>query len=265
VTMRPIVVCAALALTVCVACSRRPEPAERPTGPTASSPASGKAVATAGTSPLPAGELVNATVLEVRDASQYTYVRAKSPSGELWAAAPRFKVAPGDTVSISLDQPMTNFHSQALNRDFPVIYFVSRLDGARDASVPVPALAAAHGSGPRSSTATPQTADPPLNPTKDATSVENIWKRRDALNGKAVTVRGKVVKFNGGILGVNWLHLQDGTGSAAERTNDITVTTEDDATVGDVITVTGVVGLNKDLGSGYSYPVIIEHARIMPR
>jgi hypothetical protein len=33
-----------------------------------------------------------------------------------------------------------------------------------------------------------------------------------------------------------------------------------DARVGDVITVTGVVAIDKDLGSGYMYPVIIEHA-----
>ena len=95
-----------------------------------------------------------------------------------------------------------------------------------------------------------------------ATTIETVWKTRTTLVGKTVTVRGKVVKFNGGILGVNWIHIQDGTGSEADRTNDITVTSDAPAKVGETITATGIVGINKDLGSGYSYPVIIEKATI---
>ncbi len=95
-----------------------------------------------------------------------------------------------------------------------------------------------------------------------ATPIETIWKTRTALVGKTVSVRGKVVKFNGGILGVNWIHVQDGTGKEADHTNDITVTSDADAKVGETITATGVVGINKDLGSGYNYPVIIEKATI---
>ncbi|HZT78366.1 MAG TPA: hypothetical protein VFA27_17055 [Vicinamibacterales bacterium] len=95
-----------------------------------------------------------------------------------------------------------------------------------------------------------------------ATPIETVWKTRTALAGKTVTVRGKVVKFNGGILGVNWIHVQDGTGKEAERTNDITITSDADAKIGETITATGIVGINKDLGSGYNYPVIIEKAKI---
>lgn len=94
------------------------------------------------------------------------------------------------------------------------------------------------------------------------TPIATVWKTRATLAGKTVTVRGKVVKFNGGILGVNWIHIQDGSGSEAEHTNDITITSDGGAKVGETITATGVVGINKDLGSGYNYPVIIEKATI---
>jgi hypothetical protein len=113
-----------------------------------------------------------------------------------------------------------------------------------------------------SSAAAAKETSQPIEPAKNGLTVETIWKTRDTLAGKTIVLRGRVVKFNGGILGVNWMHVQDGTGSAEARTNDITITSDADAAVGDVITVTGVVGLNKDLGSGYSYPVIIEQARI---
>jgi hypothetical protein len=77
-----------------------------------------------------------------------------------------------------------------------------------------------------------------------------------------VTVRGTVVKFNGGILDRNWLHLQDGSGKAADGTNDITVTTDAVAKVGDVVTVTGTVVLDKDFSAGYAYPLMLEKAKI---
>jgi hypothetical protein len=89
-----------------------------------------------------------------------------------------------------------------------------------------------------------------------------VWANRASLAGKAVTVSGKVVKFNGGILGRNWVHVQDGSGKAADGTNDLTLTTDATTRVGDVITVTGTVILNKDFGSGYAYKVMLESARI---
>ena len=197
------------------------------------------------------------------DASNYTYVRVKADSGELWAAASRFKAAVGDKVVISLEQPMENFHSQALNRDFPVIYFVSRIGHEGDA--PPPPMAVGHAPVQRPATAPPETVTTVIEPADGGTTVAAVWKTRTSLAGKKVTVRGTVVKYNGGILGANWIHLQDGTGDGADGSNDITVTSETDTKVGDVITVTGTVAVNKDFGAGYKYRVIIEHASIVHR
>jgi hypothetical protein len=204
--------------------------------------------------PGAAAKTATGTVLETMDASNYTYVRVKTDSGELWAAASKFKVAVGDTLTISLEQPMENFHSQSLNRDFPLIYFVSQM-GAGGAA---PAMG---GHGTQAASA-PQTVTEPIAPAKGGTTVAELWKSRKSLAGKTVVLRGKVVKYNGGILGVNWIHLQDGSGDAKDGSNDITITTDVEVQVGDVITVTGVLALDKDLGSGYFYPVIVEHATI---
>ena len=92
--------------------------------------------------------------------------------------------------------------------------------------------------------------------------IAKVWADRKSLSGKQVTVRGKVVKYNGNVMGLNWIHLQDGSGKEAEHTNDITVTSDAEAKIGETITATGVVGINKDLGSGYNYPVIVEKATI---
>lgn len=217
-----------------------------------------------------APQTVTGTVLETMNASSYTYVRVKSDNGDIWAATAQFKVAVGDRVVVPLETPMSSFHSQSLNRDFPLIYFVSRIGREGEPMPPVmpsamqPALMAGHGSAPASAPAT-QTAQPVTNvaPAAGGMTIADVWAKRKTLGGKMVAIRGKVVKFNGGILGVNWIHLQDGTGTSKDGTNDITVTSQETAKVGDVVTVTGKIALDKDLGSGYSYPVILEGATIV--
>jgi hypothetical protein len=77
-----------------------------------------------------------------------------------------------------------------------------------------------------------------------------------------VRVDGKVVKVNNGIMGRNFLHLQDGTGDASS--NDLTVTSKQTAAVGDQVTITGKVVLDRDFGSGYLYPLLVEEASIAP-
>jgi hypothetical protein len=79
-----------------------------------------------------------------------------------------------------------------------------------------------------------------------------------------VQVRGKVVKFSPQIMGKNWIHLRDGSGSASDNSNDILVTSSAQTNVGDVVTVTGTVRVDKDFGAGYVYKVLIEEATLQP-
>ena len=94
------------------------------------------------------------------------------------------------------------------------------------------------------------------------------WRRagtrgRTEMRGESVTVRGQVVKVNNGIMGRNWLHLRDGSGDAAEGTHDLTVTSDETAAIGDVVTVTGTVAVDKDFGAGYRYDLIVEDAALV--
>ena len=197
------------------------------------------------------------------NAASYTYVRLQGSNGDVWAAAPEFPVKVGDRVRVSLEMPMVNFHSASLKRDFPVLYFVTKITPA-DApdAAPPPAPAAMHGAP----AASPATLTRPMPAPAGGITIATLWADRKALAGKAVTIHGVVVKYNGGILGANWIHLQDGSGKAADGSNDITVTTADDVAVkpGDTILVSGTVALDKNIGAGYAYPVIVEHARVTP-
>jgi hypothetical protein len=96
----------------------------------------------------------------------------------------------------------------------------------------------------------------------DARTVAEIIAKGPELKDKTVVVRGKVVKLTAGVMGKNWVHIRDGTGSAADATNDVIVTTKDTTAVGEVVLVKGVVRTNVDLGSGYSYKELVEEATL---
>ncbi len=95
-----------------------------------------------------------------------------------------------------------------------------------------------------------------------AYTVGELFAKGAALNGKKVTVRGKVVKMSAGIMDRNWIHLRDGSGDPAQRTHDLVVTSQDAPAVGDVVTATGTLAKDKDFGSGYRYAVILEQATV---
>ena len=79
-----------------------------PKSPTAPAPLADQAAQTAQTATpaMPAAPMASGTVVETMDAANYTYVRVKTASGEIWAATGQFKVAVGDKVSLPLEMPM---------------------------------------------------------------------------------------------------------------------------------------------------------------
>lgn len=92
-------------------------------------------------------------------------------------------------------------------------------------------------------------------------TVAEVFAAKADLAGQQVLVRGRVVKSNPGVMGKNWLRVRDGSGG--DGTNDLTVTTTGAAPqVGDTVLVKGTVALDRDLGMGYRYEVIIEDAEV---
>ena len=163
---------------------------------------------------------------------------------------------------------MCNFHSKTLNRDFELVYFVSAFSdpsgnhSTKGNEMPVGSLPmAGHSSMARN-------AAPPIDvgqvaKAEGGKNVGEIYADKAGLSGKKITLRGKVVKFNEQIMGKNWLHVRDGSGDAAAGSNDLAVTTNAMAKVGDTVLVTGEVHVDKDFGSGYKYDVIVEDAQVV--
>jgi len=72
---------------------------------------------------------------------------------------------------------------------------------------------------------------------------------------------GVVVKSTSGVLGKTFVHLRDGSGNAKSGDHDLTVTTEQTASVGSTMLFEGTVVTDKDFGAGYSYPVLVKTPR----
>jgi ribosomal protein S17 len=217
-------------------------------------------------------------VLETTNAATYTYVLVDTGKVKNWAAAPQFGVTVGDTVTITDGRPMPGYHSKTMNRDFEVIYFTGKavVGGATGTTAGLPNLPKGHppvaGTSqagvelpkghPPIGAASRTTVDlSDIKAVKDGQTVATINTDRAKLAGRPVSVRGKVVKYNAGVMGKNWLHIRDGSGS--EGGNDLTITTATDAKVGDTVLVSGKVVIDRDFGSGYKYSVIIEDADVV--
>lgn len=192
-------------------------------------------------------------VLEKAAGGNYSYFLVKEKDNRYWIATNFMdEVEVGDTLFYSNAMEMTNFYSKSLEKEFERILFVE------DAS--------------KTPYKTPEFIHPEIGNLKDNTikidplpgglTIEQIYKDRENLNGKIITLKGKVTKFNDDILGKNWIHLQDGSGD--ENNFDLLVTSDAFVNIGDIIIVRGKVAINKDFGAGYRYDVLIEDAVILP-
>jgi len=199
---------------------------------------------------------VTGKVLEVQHTKSATYLRLQTPNGEMWAATQGPNLKKGMDVTLEEAIIMTNFHSPSLNRKFDKIVF-GRLRGtgknAPHASADLAAVHAGIGKSPPTADVNVAKASGP-----NARTIAEIVAGKEKLDGQTVLVRGQVVKYNPGILGRNWIHLRDGSGSAADKNNDVLVTSKSETKLGDVVLVKGIVRTNQDFGAGYSYPVMIE-------
>lgn len=193
----------------------------------------------------------NVLVEEKADASNYSYLKVKEKDKSYWIAVPKMDINPGEYVIFSKAMEMKNFKSDVLNKTFETILFV---DDAKKSESEDQLKT------PHQNIAAGKDATISVKPIKDGYTVEQIYNKKSSLVSKIVKVRGKVVKVNENIMGTNWVHIQDGTGT--ENTHDLLVTTSQSVKVGSTIIAEGKVVKDKDFGSGYTYSVFLENSKI---
>lgn len=202
--------------------------------------------------PIDTSSMMHAvTVDKALQASAYTYLQVNEGDQQYWIAVNKMTPAPGQTYYFSKSMEMKDFKSNDLDTVFASVFFVEDLGTSNK-----PAMASPHGEMGRKVIA--QDENIKVEPAEGGITVAELFGNKADYAGKEVTVRGKVVKVNKGIMNRNWVHIQDGTG--ADDQYDLTLTTNEDVAVGDTVTMKGTVAVDKDFGAGYFYKVIVEGA-----
>ena len=198
---------------------------------------------------------IHGKVTDVLEAAGYTYAEVDTGKEKVWAAATTTPLKVGDMVAFTTEMPMQDFHSSAMNRDFPMIYFVNRFitDDASQANAGT-VMASPHGAIKSTSITT---AIQGINKVEGGNTIAEIHADKQKLNGKTIRVRGQVTKYNANIMGRNWLHIRD-----SSTLDDLTITTANTAAINAIVVVEGKLTLDKDFGYGYVYPLIVEDASV---
>ena len=194
-------------------------------------------------------------VEEVIQASNYTYLKVSDNGAENWLAVTKQEAAAGETYYFNQALDMNNFNSKELNRTFPSIYFVQEISKQPIiGGIPTPANHKGKGNLVKAEGIS-------VAPAAGSVSIAELFAKRDNYAGKTIKMKGQVVKINNEVMGKNWIHIQDGTGTSEDF--DLTVTTLDKVAVGDIVTFEGPITLKKDFGFGYFYEVIMEDAKLV--
>ena len=190
-------------------------------------------------------------VLEKIAAGGYIYLKVLEKDKEYWMAIPGRQIEIGATYYYDDGMEMGKFESKSLNRTFDHIVFAQ---GIRDQKNTIKKDKKRSVNKGESSVANIEKAS-------NGIRIATLFENPKAYQNKQVIIKGQIVKVNNGIMGVNFMHLQDGTKGNGEY--DVTITSNDEFKIDEVVTIKGTVILNKDFGSGYVYDVLIEKAVIL--
>ena len=194
---------------------------------------------------------ITGEIVEMMESGGYLYALIDTGSEKVWAATSPVAANVGDKVKIANPLEQINFHAPSLDRTFDRIYFTDSI---------IPGEETPSGHGEVAPASEPEVTATGVDRVEGGVTVEEVFSKKDELVGTEIVIRGQVVKYNAQILGVNWLHVQDGTGEPGA--NDLTITTSATVAVGDVVVIRGNLVADKDFGAGYKYDLIVENAEV---
>ena len=202
----------------------------------------------------PSGDgAVSVKVQAVEQVANYTYLQVKGKGPAYWIAVSSTEIEVGESITYQGGMLMEDFYSKELDRTFDKVIFLDGLEGSE-----APAQMGMMPGTSRGSEVKTDRLEISLDTEEGAVSIAELYADPGAYEGKTIRVKGEVAKFNANIMERNWIHIQDGTDF--EGKYDLTVTSQEMVEVGQVVTLEGILALNRDFGYGYSYEVLLENA-----
>lgn len=211
--------------------------------------------------PLDTHEIV---VKELVNSGTYTYALVSENDSNQWIVLPRTEIDLGARYFYRGGVLLNNFESKELNRTFEKILFIDGLcDDRRKLFKKSASEKLKFGREHKHRNLnTVNLKKIKIQPKKTVggITIAELYLNRKQYTGKRVKIWGMVTKFSPDIMKKNWIHLQDGTEHAGKF--DLTLTSNAFVAPGDSIIVEGEIFIDKDLGYGYFYEVLMEDAII---
>ncbi|MDQ7085842.1 MAG: hypothetical protein Q9M36_13455 [Sulfurovum sp.] len=194
-------------------------------------------------------EIFYGTVLEIKEAMGYKYLKIQEKGQEVWIAISNAPVSLGEKIGYDKQTLMQNFSSTTLGQTFDKIYFSSQVYLHNTIKQPQSMKAFLGIDAHKAKPSPTVTATTPF-VQKDLYSTEEVHLWRKDLKDQNISIEGTVGKVSHQIMKRNWIHI-----------GELVLTTAPTSTIktGDKVIAKGSVTVDKDFGYGYFYPVLIEN------
>ena len=194
-------------------------------------------------------------VTEVLPTDKYVYMKSNDGKEEFWVAAIKQEVSVGDKFFFKGGLLKTNFESKEYNRVFDKVYLVSKL---------IPISSSTEDNNVKTNVIEKKTDEEvfhsgPIEHKDGSIKISELIKSPESFQNQKIQLTGRCVKLNANIMGRNWIHLQDGT----QDDYDLVITSDFPVPVGHIVTLSGIVSIDKDFGAGYKYDLIVENAELI--
>jgi len=252
-----------IVLILCTACNKGPKIIQSSNGPNNSDKDNGIFYEDPSiqlkTNQTVNSDLHTVVITEILTATKYVYLKVKENGEEFWIAARKQNVNIGETYFYKGGLLKTNFESKEHNKVFEKIYLVTSL------------VKSNHGNNTSNASLEIQKSNQNIkdssntnieikNTASGSIKISELVENYKKYEGKIVQVSGKCVKINPNIMGINWIHIKDGS----KDDYDLVITSNTFVQEGSMITMKATVTLNKDFGAGYKYDLILENGTIVP-
>ncbi|WP_222983844.1 hypothetical protein [Flagellimonas meishanensis] len=205
-------------------------------------------------------EMHEVVAKEILPAGKYIYIKVEEGGREFWISARKQPIEEGTAYLYNEALMKTAFESKEHQRVFDTIYLVTTLIPKKhggeslmnnkmdDISKKAETI--------KNSVVSTEERDRLYHGT---VKVSDLVENPEKYAGKVVELSGECAKVNNGIMGKNWIHLKDGS----QDDFDLVITSATEIEKGDKITMRGIVRLNRDFGSGYSYDILVEEGELI--
>ncbi len=184
---------------------------------------------------------------KVLPTARYVYVFVEENGEEFWLATNKMDIQIGAFYLYKEGLFKSNFTSKEHNRVFEKLYLVASL------------VRADHGNEPTAFPEPDTNSKPKPVAAPGSIKIAELVDDPGKFQGQVVKLSAECRKVNANIMGKHWLHLKDGS----KDDYDLVATSKTQIPEGHFVTITGTVVLQKDLGSGYYYDILIEDAEVI--